>query len=99
MALLYKSIYVSKEVVAKRAELIRDFYEVGLQGKETKFTYPTVVPSVMASMQELTGTSITVAEVNMRIQRLLLEWNAQTCAIIITRIRAYVICTLFRKNL
>ena len=63
---------------SKRAELIRDFYEVGLQGKETKFTYPTVVPSVMASMQELTGTSITVAEVNMRIQRLLLEWDAKT---------------------
>ena len=34
----------------------------------------------MASMQELTGTSITVAEVNMRIQRLLLEWDAQTAA-------------------
>ena len=63
---------------AKRAELIRDFYEVGLQGKETKFTYPTVVPSVMASIQELTGTTITVTEVNMRIQRLLLEWDPQT---------------------
>ena len=63
---------------AKRAELIRDFYEVSLQGKEKKFTYPTVVPSVMASIQELTGTTITVTEVNMRIQHLLLEWDPQT---------------------
>ena len=63
---------------AKRAQLIRDFYEVSLQGKETKFTYPNVVPSVMASIQELTRTSITVTEVNMRIQRLLLEWDSQT---------------------
>ncbi len=53
----------------------------------------------MASMQELTGTSITVAEVNMRIQRLLLEWDAKTSLLSLQDSELDVICTLFRKNL
>ncbi|KGR85739.1 lipoate--protein ligase family protein [Lysinibacillus odysseyi] len=59
-----------------RAALIRDFYSESLQGEKTKFHYPVVVPEVMASMQELVNADLTVAEVNMRIQRLLLEWNS-----------------------
>ena len=87
---------------AKRAELIRDFYEAGLQGEETKFTYPTVVPSVMASIQELTGTAITVTEVNMRIQRLLLEWDPQTalCPLQESELTLYVhyLDRIFKRN-
>ena len=63
---------------SKRAALIRDFYETSLQGENTKFSYPVVVPEVMASLQELLDTELTVAEVNMRLQRLLLEWNPAT---------------------
>ena len=50
-----------------RAELIKQFYEVGLQGEETKFQYPTIKPHVMASLQELTGQKMTVQNVNERI--------------------------------
>ena len=38
---------------AERAELIRDLYEIGLQGEQTKFEYPDIQPEVMASMSEL----------------------------------------------
>lgn len=54
-----------------RAALIRDMYEVGLQGEETKFAYPVIRPEVMASLEELLGVSLTVSDVVIRIQTLL----------------------------
>lgn len=56
---------------SKRAELIRDLYEVGLQGEETKFSYPAIKPEVMASLSELLGMELTVNEVVIRVQLLL----------------------------
>ncbi|WP_054767345.1 lipoate--protein ligase family protein [Lysinibacillus parviboronicapiens] len=56
---------------AKRAALIRDFYEVSLQGEETKFAYPQIVPSVMASLSELVDASLTVDAVVIRLQQIL----------------------------
>ena len=56
---------------AKRAELIRDLYDVGLQGESTKFVYPEINPEVMASLQELLGISLAVSDVVMRVQMLL----------------------------
>ncbi len=56
---------------AERAEIIRDFYAAGLQGKEMKFTYPSIKPEVMASLSELLAMPLTVGEVNIRIQMLL----------------------------
>lgn len=56
---------------AERAALIRDLYELGLQGKETKFVYPVIQPEVMASLEELLGFSLTVGDVVVRVQRLL----------------------------
>ena len=53
---------------AERAELIREFYEVGLQGEETKFTYPVIKPEVMASLEELLGMPLTVRDVVIRVQ-------------------------------
>lgn len=49
-----------------RAELIREFYEHSLQGEETKFTYPVIVPEVMASLTELTGEQLTVQDLVVR---------------------------------
>ncbi len=54
-----------------RAALIRDFYEESLKGEETKFTYPTIVPNVMASLSELIDASLTVEAVVIRLQQLL----------------------------
>ncbi len=43
-----------------RAELIRRFYELSTQGVATKFKYPLVKPSTMASMAELINKPFTV---------------------------------------
>ncbi|WP_172371274.1 lipoate--protein ligase family protein [Sporosarcina jiandibaonis] len=56
---------------AKRAELIRELYEAGLNGEETKFVYPTIKPEVMASLSELLNLKLTVSDVNVRVQMLL----------------------------
>ncbi|MEH7222245.1 lipoate--protein ligase family protein [Bacillus sp. JJ1566] len=48
---------------SERAEIIRQFYEVGLQGAETKFVYPDVKPETMASLAELIDPNITVQTV------------------------------------
>lgn len=56
---------------SERAELIRDFYDRGLQGERTKFTYPAIKPEVMASLSELLELPLTVSEVVIRIQLLL----------------------------
>ncbi|WP_379970720.1 biotin/lipoate A/B protein ligase family protein [Ectobacillus sp. sgz5001026] len=45
----------------ERASVVRDFYEVARQGEQTKFVYPTIVPSTMASLSELLGESISVS--------------------------------------
>lgn len=56
---------------AERAELIRNFYEQGLSGEQTKFTYPDIKPEVMASLSELLGRDITVQEVVLDLYELL----------------------------
>lgn len=56
---------------SQRAALVRDLYEKGLQGEQTKFTYPTIRPEVMASLSELLGMPLTVSDVCIRIQLLL----------------------------
>lgn len=53
-----------------RAAMIRDFYNVSLKNEETKFVYPKVNPTVMASLQELISLEITVQILNMRVQQL-----------------------------
>ena len=60
-----------------RAELIKRFYEEGLQGEETKFRYPDIVPDVMASLQQLMGQPLTVTDVNERLRKLLVQWNGR----------------------
>jgi octanoyl-[GcvH]:protein N-octanoyltransferase len=45
-----------------RAELIKDFYKIGKNGAETKYNFPTIVPSTMASLSELLQTEITIPQ-------------------------------------
>ncbi|WJY26559.1 MULTISPECIES: lipoate--protein ligase family protein [Sporosarcina] len=54
-----------------RAALVRDLYDKGLAGEETKFAYPRIRPETMASLSELLGMPLTVADVNIRVQQLL----------------------------
>jgi octanoyl-[GcvH]:protein N-octanoyltransferase len=55
----------------ERAELIRELYDVGINGQATKFVYPTIKPEVMASLSELLNLELTVSDVNMRVKMLL----------------------------
>lgn len=48
---------------AERAEMMRHFYQRALQGEETKFKYPDIDPSCMASLEELLEHPLTVNEV------------------------------------
>lgn len=47
----------------ERASLVRDFYSLSQRDERTKFTYPTVNPKVMGTINELAHTSFTVADV------------------------------------
>ncbi|WP_010531542.1 lipoate--protein ligase family protein [Lentibacillus jeotgali] len=51
----------------ERARLIRDFYDVAKKGEETKFDYPDVDPSVMASLSELLDVALTVDAMKERV--------------------------------
>nr|WP_078378569.1 lipoate--protein ligase family protein [Sutcliffiella halmapala] len=52
---------------SQRAALIGEFYKRALQGEQTKFAFPTINPSVMASLTELTGQPLTIQDVMLRL--------------------------------
>ncbi|CDQ18779.1 lipoate--protein ligase family protein [Halobacillus karajensis] len=52
---------------AERASLLKRFYEIGKQGEDTRFTYPHIEPNVMASLNELLNTTLSVLDVSDRI--------------------------------
>jgi octanoyl-[GcvH]:protein N-octanoyltransferase len=60
-----------------RAELIRRFYELGLQGEATKFSYPAIVPSTMASLSELLGDELTIPAVMLLLLRTLQSFGGK----------------------
>ncbi|MDG5787380.1 biotin/lipoate A/B protein ligase family protein [Evansella sp. AB-P1] len=54
-------IYLAvKDSGADRARLIKYFYDSAIQGAETKFVYPRIVPERMASLNEISTTEFTV---------------------------------------
>ncbi|WP_163969463.1 lipoate--protein ligase family protein [Oceanobacillus halotolerans] len=55
----------------ERASFIRDFYAKSRKQEETKFTYPDVNPSTMASLSELLGVKLTVEDMIKRVYRTL----------------------------
>ncbi|WP_057760081.1 lipoate--protein ligase family protein [Cytobacillus praedii] len=52
---------------SSRAELIEQFYQTAKKNTETKFHYPDIKPSVMASLSELLNTPLTVQDVMFRL--------------------------------
>ncbi|MGD6834780.1 lipoate--protein ligase family protein [Sutcliffiella halmapala] len=52
---------------SERAAMIGEFYKRALRGEQTKFAFPTINPSVMASLTELTGQPLTVQDVMLRL--------------------------------
>src|SRR3954469_4137714 len=51
----------------KRAEMVRQFYQLAKQDEQTKFAYPDIVPGVMASLSELLGIPLSIADVMLRL--------------------------------
>lgn len=47
---------------ASRAATIRDFYQISIADTPTSFTYPTITPEVMASLEEISGQPINVQD-------------------------------------
>lgn len=62
---------------AKRAGLIKQFYRHAKKGQQTKQFYPDVNPEVMASLSELLGVKMTVADVMWRFLKTLKDTSAQ----------------------
>lgn len=62
---------------AERAELVKGFYEAAKKQVETKFTYPDITPSVMASLTELLGAKLTVQDVMLRLLNVLKEHSGK----------------------
>ncbi|WHY00624.1 lipoate--protein ligase family protein [Neobacillus sp. DY30] len=52
---------------SERAQVIQKFYEIAKDGQPTKFTYPEIVPEVMASLSELLETPFTISDVMLRL--------------------------------
>uniref|UniRef100_UPI00406CBFBF lipoate--protein ligase family protein n=1 Tax=Psychrobacillus sp. FSL H8-0483 TaxID=2921389 RepID=UPI00406CBFBF len=70
---------------SERAELIRQFYEIGVQGEETKFSYPEIKPEVMASLNELLNASFAVEDIVIRIQQLLQQLSTNVVSQSVTQ--------------
>lgn len=87
---------------ADRASLIRDFYETGLQGEPTKFTYPDVHPEVMASLSELMNEPITVQQTVLDLQQLLgsccKQFQMDTLQPDETELYAFYLNRIFERN-
>ncbi|WP_026572631.1 lipoate--protein ligase family protein [Bacillus sp. UNC438CL73TsuS30] len=52
---------------SKRAQLIKQFYEIAKGSEETKFAYPKIAPEVMASLSELLDQNFTISDVMLRL--------------------------------
>ena len=52
---------------SKRAGIVREFYQRAKQDEEMKFTYPVVVPDVMASLSELYGCDFSIGDIMLRL--------------------------------
>lgn len=62
--MIYLSVTGSQD---KRTEMIRDFYQVGLANETVKWHFPKVNPAVMANLDALLETPLTVDGVKKRI--------------------------------
>ncbi|XJZ27189.1 biotin/lipoate A/B protein ligase family protein [Bacillota bacterium Lsc_1132] len=52
-----------------RAEIVRQFYQIAKNSEAPKFSYPEIVPEVMASLSELLNNHFTIADVMLRLLR------------------------------
>lgn len=56
---------------SKRAQLLKQFYTIAKKNEQTKLFYPTIDPTVMASLSELLPTPVTINDVMLRLMKTL----------------------------
>lgn len=56
-----------------RARLIRDFYQLGIKGEETRFSYPHVKPETMEALETLIGRPLSVEDLIVKLKEILIE--------------------------
>ncbi|GAB4074843.1 lipoyl-[GcvH]:protein N-lipoyltransferase [Barrientosiimonas marina] len=61
----------------ERAKLVRDFYDAAGKDEATRFTYPDIDPSVMASLSQLLGRDLRVGDIKRRVLHVLDEVSEQ----------------------
>lgn len=61
----------------KRAQLIRQFYDLGLKGEKTTFTYPIVNENKMGSLSKLLNMPLTIIEMKQRAKVAITEISEQ----------------------
>ena len=61
----------------KRAEMMKKFYEHGLDGSEPDGRYPKIIPSVMTTLEEAYETALTVAEVKQMMLEQFMWFNGE----------------------
>lgn len=61
----------------ERATVIRQFYAISKKDAKTNFDFPTVDPNVMASLSELLGIALTVADMKTRVFQALENFSTQ----------------------
>lgn len=64
----------------KRAELIKEFYAAGLQNETVKWNYPDINPQVMATLEDLLDTKITVKEMKNLLLHTIQDFNSSISA-------------------
>lgn len=62
---------------SERAELVRQFYQIGKNDEETKFTYPEVNPQVMVTLEEVLNKPMSVEDLVSKINRKLTDNGVQ----------------------
>lgn len=64
----------------RRAELIKDFYDIGLQNEMVKWRYPDVNPGVMSTLEVLLDTKITVTDMKNKLIQAVQDLNSTIIA-------------------
>ncbi len=60
----------------KRSQMMRDFYDAGLKGEETKWSFPDIEPDVMTTLEDIYGKEMSVDDLIERIKEVVVNYGA-----------------------
>lgn len=92
--MLYISINGDQE---KRAQMLKKFYDIGLDGSEPAGRYPDIHPEVMTTLEDVYGVSLSVGEVKSRLLSHF-EWSEGEYTEEINRYYSESLEKMYRRN-